>query len=235
MEGYSESRVLDIRNISPFVRQFTLTYSQSHLFVPGQFVILNLPIHSEFSTRSYSIASAPNNEGWIELCIVHKPDGAGTDYLFASIKPGDSLWVSEPQGKFVLDREQKGSICLVCTGTGVAPFRSMIQEMLREGESLDRPVYLVFGNRYAQDILYREEWETLAAEDPRFHFLPVLSREESWNGPRGYVHEHYLPLAKGDSSMCFYLCGWTQMVREAKNRLKELGFPRKQLKFELYD
>ena len=97
------------------------------------------------------------------------------------------------------------------------------------------PVTLVFGNRYEEDILYREEWEALEKLDANFSFIPVLSRQESWQGAKGYVHAAYLPFAHADPATHFYLCGWTTMVREAKNKLKELGFPRKQLKFELYD
>lgn len=234
MDGFRKSEVLAIQDLSPSVKQFRISYPWSGEFLPGQFIMLNLPIEAAFTTRSYSIASAPNNEGWIELCIVRKPAGPGTEFLFEELEIGAELWVSEPQGKFVLEQ---GSVplCFVCTGTGIAPFRSMILGLLNQNGVLDRKVSLVFGNRYKADILYGSEWEDLQNRDPNFSFIPVLSREENWEGARGYVHPSYLSLAEKNPETCFYLCGWTSMVREAKNNLKSLGFSRKQLKFELYD
>lgn len=235
MDEFFSCRLEKIEQLSDSVRSYRFSYPLSDDFLPGQFVMLDLPIDAEFSTRSYSIASAPNKEGWIELCIVLKPGGSGTEYLFDHVKEGDQVRISKPQGKFVLDHGQTGPVCMICTGTGVAPFRSMIQNIREGSGNLARPLYLFFGNRYENDILYRKEWEELEKKDANFHFVPVLSREENWKGARGYVHEHYLPYAVQDASFCFYLCGWSDMVREAKNKLKELGFSRKQLKFELYD
>lgn len=234
MNSQSGGEVLEIRALSPSVRIFRIRYSLSNDFQPGQFIMLDLPIDAEFTTRSYSIASAPNSDGWIELCIVKKPDGPGTRYLFEQIEVGEVLHVSEPQGKFVLE-DVSVPLCMVCTGTGVAPFRSMILGLLKRFNGLPMPVTLVFGNRYEEDILYREEWEQLQKTDPNFTFIPVLSREINWKGVKGYVHESYLPIARNFPETHFYLCGWTTMVREAKNTLKALGFSRKQLKFELYD
>ncbi len=234
MEDFETATILSVEELSETVRSYRITHSCAGSFVPGQFVMLDLPIESEFTTRSYSIASAPNEEGWIELCIVLKPDGAGSQWLFEHAGVGTQLRVSPPNGKFVADQFHEEAKVFVCTGTGVAPFRSMIRNWRKSGP-LPFPVYLVFGNRYEGDILYRGEWELLAREDPNFHFIPVLSRDTDWLGGKGYVHEHYLPLAEQNPGYQFYLCGWSNMVREAKNRLKELGFSRKLLKFELYD
>ncbi|MDX5319526.1 MAG: FAD-binding oxidoreductase [Bacteroidota bacterium] len=234
MSDFLTGEVLEITPLSDIVRQFKISYALSDAFVPGQFVMLDLPIEGEFSTRSYSIASAPNTEGWIELCIVHKPGGLGTTYLFNQVEVGDRITLSAPQGKFVLQEEHQG-IVMVATGTGVAPFRSMIRSMINLPEFNTLPIYLIFGNRFEKDILYRDEWEILEQSRENFHFVPVLSRESDWEGPKGYVHDHYLPIAQAHPNFHFYLCGWTTMVREAKNKLKERGFSRKQLKFELYD
>ncbi|MBI1223570.1 MAG: oxidoreductase [Bacteroidetes bacterium] len=234
MSEFFDCEVLSIQQLSPTVRHFRLCYPMSSTFQAGQFVMLDLPIEADFSTRSYSIASEPNSEGIIELCIVLKEDGAGTRYIFDSIKTGDKLKVSEPQGKFVIADEEKGLV-MICTGTGVAPFRSMIRDLVTKHGSLPHPVYLIFGNRFKQDILYAAEWKALMETDSNFHFIPVLSRDTDWEGARGYVHAFYMPVALENKEYHYYLCGWTSMVREAKNKLKELGYSRKQLKFELYD
>lgn len=232
MDTWYQCEVLERKPLSDSVISLKLAYPDSNSFVPGQFVMLDLPIEGEFSTRSYSIASAPNRESWIELCIVLKPDGAGTPYLFEDVNRGSVLKVSEPQGRFVLE-EGTEPVCLICTGTGVAPFRSFIQHLEKQG--LSREVHLIFGNRTETDILYESEWTSLVKAG-RLHFYPVLSRSSAeWAGVKGYVHEVYPALAEAHPDWTFYLCGWSTMVKEAKNNLKALGFSRKQLKFELYD
>src|SRR5688572_2149134 len=106
MDGFWKSELIAMRSLSPTVRQFTFAYPWSDQFLPGQFVMLDLPIEAEFTTRSYSIASAPNADGWIDLCVVKKPDGPGTHYLFDELNPGGTISISKPQGKFVMSEEK---------------------------------------------------------------------------------------------------------------------------------
>lgn len=220
---------------SPTVNRYFIEVEgvASYDFVPGQFVMLDLPIRHEFTTRSYSIASAPNGTNEIELCIVIKEDGAGTPYIFNNVVVGSRLRVSPPQGRFVLNEPIEREICFISTGTGIAPLRSMAKHIL--GNSIPhRTIYMVFGNRTQADILYRQEMEEMAAHYPEFSFHPVLSRED-WAGAKGYVHPVYEELFADKRDAEFYICGWSDMVREAKNRLKAMGYTRKQINFELYD
>ena len=85
-------------------------------------------------------------------------------------------------------------------------------------------------------MLYRKEFEELAISNPKFAYIPVLSQEK-WEGHQGYLHQVYLnkPKWTGLQNTMFYICGWSQMVKEAKNNLKSMGYSRKEIKFELYD
>lgn len=232
-EFYSGT-ITKIIDESPTVKRYFITIEgvTTFDFLPGQFVMLDLPIQHEFTTRSYSIASAPKSNE-IELCIVLKEDGQGTPYLFENIKVGSKLKVSEPQGRFFLKQPIETDLCLIATGTGVAPLRSMLHSIFNNNIS-HKNLYLVFGNRTEKDILYRKEFEELEKQHPQFKFLPTLSREE-WEGPTGYVHPIYKNLFDGSQPAVFYICGWSSMVKEAKNNLKAMGYPRKQINFELYD
>src|SRR6478609_10719955 len=100
-------------------------------FQPGQFVTLDLPIHEKPAKRirSYSIASWPDGTNVFELLIVLLEGGAGTTYLFNEIREGSELTLRGPQGVFVLPEEIERDIYLICTGTGIAPFRSMIHHI----------------------------------------------------------------------------------------------------------
>lgn len=235
-DDFYTAEVTRVTDESPSVRRYTLSVKDVPVFdfLPGQFVMLDLPIHHQYTTRSYSIASAPNGTNEFELCIVLKEDGAGTPFLFKDIKEGSLLRVSPAQGRFVLQEPIDTDICFIATGTGVAPFRSMVEHIISKNIP-HRNMYLVFGNRTQQDILYRAGFEQLAAEHPEFKFIPVLSREESWPGYNGYVHPVYEEIFADRRPAVFYICGWSNMVREAKNRLKEMGYTRKQINFELYD
>src|SRR5580692_8931058 len=96
-------------------------------FEPGQFVTLDLPIHEKPNKRwrSYSIASWPDGSNIIELVIVLLEGGAGTHYLFNEVGVGSELTLRGPQGVFTLPAPIDNDLFFICTGTGIAPFRSM--------------------------------------------------------------------------------------------------------------
>ena len=96
-------------------------------------------------------------------------------------------------------------------------------------------IYLIFGTRTTQDILYFEEMNYFNNSMINFKYIPTLSREK-WIGKSGYVHEQYLNILKNKSvnNPIFYLCGWGDMVKEARTNLKGLGFKSKKIKLEIY-
>lgn len=209
-------------------------------FTPGQFVTLDLPIHEKPNKRwrSYSIASWPDDTNTFELLIVLLEGGAGTTYLFNEVKEGSALTLRGPQGVFTLPAEIDKDLYFICTGTGIAPFRSMVHH-IKNHQVPHKNIYLIFGTRSQKDLLYHNEIKELEAEVDGFRFIPTLSREE-WEGCCGYVHAVYENLVAenktGDelSPANFYLCGWKAMVDEAKHRILELGYDKKQIHLELY-
>lgn len=235
---YYNGEVVDIQDITPVIKRFFIRVNDFDTFdfAPGQFVMLDLPIESKRTTRSYSIASHPDGTNIFELVIVLKEDGAGTPYLFDHelVKPGTMVKVSKAIGKFTLPEEIEDDICFICTGTGIAPFRSMILDMLHKGDT-DKNIDLIFGCRYEHDILYRQEFEELQNTMPGFNYIPVLSRDTNWQGERGYVHQVYEKLYNDGKPALFYICGWKEMIMQARAKLLEMGYDKSQIKFELYD
>jgi CDP-4-dehydro-6-deoxyglucose reductase len=203
-------------------------------FKPGQFVTLDLPIHEKPNKRwrSYSIASAPDGTGEFELIIVLSKDGLGTNYLFNEIREGSVLTMRGPQGVFILKEEQLAEdLFLICTGTGIAPFRSMIRHIFNKGIPF-KNIHLVFGCRTREDLLYHEELTKLQSEKG-FHYHPTLSREK-WEGHTGYVHAVYEELCEERPAASFFLCGWKGMIDEARERIQAMGYDKKQIHFEIY-
>lgn len=204
-------------------------------FKPGQFVSLDLPIHEKPARRlrSYSIASAPNGTNEIELVIVLLEGGAGTTYLFNEIKEGSEVIVRGPQGVFTLPERLEEDLFFICTGTGIAPFRSMTHYMKATGCPPHKNIYLVCGTRTQGDLLYHKEMVQLAGELEDFHYIPTLSREK-WDGRTGYVHPIYEELIAAKQPAHFFLCGWKDMIQEAKQRITAAGYDRKTIHQELY-
>jgi CDP-4-dehydro-6-deoxyglucose reductase len=210
-------------------------------FLPGQFVTLDLPIHEKPNKRwrSYSIASWPDGTNVIELLIVLLDGGLGTTYLFNDIHEGSELTLRGPQGVFTLPPDIDKDIYLICTGTGIAPFRSMIHH-INNTKQAHQDIYLVYGTRTTKDLVYLDEMRRMEGEVQRFHYIPTLSRED-WNGCCGYVHAVYENLVHQKMNghaeppaANFYLCGWKAMVDEARSRIQKLGYDKKQIHLELY-
>ena len=210
-------------------------------FIPGQFVTIDLPIHEKPNKRwrSYSIASWPDGTNVFELLIVLLDGGMGTTYLFNEVKEGSELTLRGPQGVFVLPENIDQDLYFICTGTGIAPFRSMVHYIQLHNVP-HKDIYLLFGTRKKEDLLYLEEFRDLEKQVPGFHYLPTLSREK-WDGCCGYVHAIYENLVHEKMNgqeqpppAKFYLCGWKNMVDEAKVRIQKLGYDRKAIHQELY-
>jgi len=203
-------------------------------FKPGQFITLDLPIHEKPNKRwrSYSIASWPNGTNEIELVIVLLESGVGTPYLFNEVKVGTELTFRGPQGVFVLPEKIDKDLFFICTGTGIAPFRSMLNYIALHNIP-HKNLYLIFGCRHKCNLLYYDEMLRLEKEIPNFHYLPTLSREE-WEGRKGYVHTIYEELTRDKPPAEFMLCGWKNMIDEAKQRIQAMGYERKAIHQELY-
>jgi ferredoxin-NADP reductase len=221
-------------------------------FKPGQFVTLDLPIHEKPAKRwrSYSIASWPDGTNIFELVIVLLEGGAGTNYLFHEVGVGSELILRGPQGVFVLPEPIEKDLFFICTGTGVAPFRSMAHHILNHNVP-HKNIYLIFGCRKWGDCLYGPELRKLEEDVGSFRYIPTFSREEPANFDHlirvGYVHSVYEEICKGNlvplpenpeqmvvKPASFYLCGWKNMIDEAKQRIQALGYDRKAIHQELY-
>jgi ferredoxin-NADP reductase len=205
-------------------------------FVPGQWLSVkaNTPDGEEM-TRAYSIASPPSANGHLALCLNRVDDGFMSNHL-CSLKEGADIAFQGPFGDFVL-RPPLGDTAFIATGTGIAPFRSMLHWLLAERDRHQgRQFWLLFGARREQDIYYREEFERLAADHVNFHFLPTLSRGEAgWKGLRGYVQEHLAEIVGTRTDMHAYICGLDKMVKANRELLKRLGWDRTSIRYEKYD
>ncbi|GAC1351719.1 MAG: FAD-binding oxidoreductase [Polyangiales bacterium] len=258
--------LISAQMLSSNVRALTFEAGAGFTWKPGQWVNFFLPLHAEPSARisplphdergaplkrPYSIASAPRGDGRFEIAVTLVEGGPASTFLHA-IEAGTSVTISEPQGFFLLE-ERVRPVLMIGTGTGVAPFRAMLQnlaaDVARDAVNSAPPIALLFGVRTEADILYRGEFETLARSFPAFRFCPTLSRaSDAWRGKRGHVQTHLADLLSGlppsspsanDSpgpDIDAYVCGLTKMVHEVRTLLREsFGVERKRVHIERYD
>jgi ferredoxin-NADP reductase len=233
-----DARVLRSVSLSEFTRHIELEVSgvSRFGFVPGQWLSVKAKTpDGEEITRAYSIASPPSENGHVAFCLNRVPDGFMSNYL-CNLEDGTKISFQGPFGDFILRPPLRDTV-FIATGTGIAPFRSMLHWLLAESDRHQgRQLWLLFGARHEQDIYYREEFEHLAAEHADFRFLPTLSRAGSeWKGLRGYVQQHLGEIVGMRTDMHAYICGLDKMVKANRDLLKSLGWDRTSIRYEKYD
>lgn len=168
----------------------------------------------------YSIASAnnPRNPGQFELAVaIH----AGADVM-DTLPIGAELEVEGPAGAFIWQAAPSPSALLVGAGTGIAPLRALVEaELARESETR---VLLLAGHREPEDVLFAEDFARLAAQHPRFHFIPTLTAGDSaWIGRRGRVQAQLLEAVNSLAPLDAYVCGRLEMVNDVVRLLVAHG------------
>jgi CDP-4-dehydro-6-deoxyglucose reductase len=240
-----DSKVTRIEDESSTTKRFWVKVDTEETldFKAGQFVTMDLPIHEKRTKRwrSYSIANHPDGSNILEFCVVKLEGGAGTKYLFEEVEIGSNIRFKGPSGTFTLPENIENDLVFICTGTGVAPFRSMLWDLVEQKKTHGN-IHLIFGTRFGEGILYKKEFKELEQKIPNFKYSIALSREEnmpSLNGTeirKGYVHQFYLDNYKEvNPNVDFYICGWSNMIDEAvENLILKLGYDKKQVHYELY-
>lgn len=235
LQPWRTGKVIDIIQETHNTRRFVIQIPELEKFdfIPGQFITFDLPIDEKPSKRlrSYSIASWPNGTNVLELVIVLLEGGLGTTYLFNKVTVGSELILRGPQGVFTLKDEMlTKDLIMICTGTGIAPFRSMVHD-IKNHNIPHKNIYLLYGTRTQKDLLYFNEFKEFELEN--FQYIPTLSREQ-WEGRSGYVHLIYEEICANKQPASFLLCGWKNMLDEAKKRIVDMGYDRKSIHQESY-
>ncbi|MBZ5667316.1 MAG: oxidoreductase [Acidobacteriia bacterium] len=233
-----DARVMRSIPLSDFTKHIELEVSgvPRFGFVPGQWLSVKATTpDGEEITRAYSIASPPSENGRVVFCLNRVQDGFMSNHL-CSLAEGETITFQGPFGDFILRPPPRDTV-FIATGTGIAPFRSMLHWLLAESDRhRGRQFWLLFGARTEQDIYYREEFDRLAAKHDNFHFLPTLSRAtDDWKGLRGYVQQHLGEIVGMRTDMHAYICGLDKMVKANRELLKSLGWDHTSIRYEKFD
>lgn len=187
------------------------------LFAAGQYISVAM---EGGDSRNYSIANPPRLNDIVELHVRHIPGGMFSDNVLKKLQPGDTLAIELPFGLFTWGDDHSAPAIMLATGTGFAPLKSMVQELI--DRKINRPVHLFWGGEREADIYERNLVQSWANKLPWFDFTAVLANPEpSWDGERGYVQQAVMN-RYGDLSRHFvYACGNPIMIQQARAQLVE--------------
>jgi ring-1,2-phenylacetyl-CoA epoxidase subunit PaaE len=211
-------------------------------FRPGQSVTVRRVVDGREERRSYSICApvgAPLRIGVREVT-----GGAVSAWLVRDVRPGDTVEVQPPSGRFVADPAAGGRHVLVAAGSGITPMISIAGSLLAGGPSTGSGaarVTLFYGNRHTSSVMFAEELADLKdAYGPRFELVHLLSREprevELFTGrlDRDRFATLLRALVPVEAVDGFWLCGPHEMVVGARAVLSALGVPKERLHAELF-
>jgi len=187
--------------------------------------------------RSYSIASPPSREGEVDLTVERIADGEVSPYFHDVLEVGDRVEVRGPiGGYFVWEPSLGGPLLLVAGGSGVVPLMAMLRE--RAAADPKPMAVLVHSSRTYDDIIYRDELASLAANDAALHVIQTLTRSQppGWTGYDRRIDRPMLAeaIAAAGPQPLVYICGPTLLVEAAANALVELGVPPAQVRTERF-
>lgn len=198
-------------------------------FRPGQYFSLGLVRDgSRPLQRPYSAASAPGSADRLEFLIRRVPDGALTPTLWR-LSPGARLRIGRPKGLFTLLPDDTRTHLFVASGTGVAPFISMIESLGRLADP--PPVVVVHGVARVAELAYRDRFEDWSRSRLRIRYEPTISRptepgNAGWTGRFGRAESALADVVTGlgkPRGIVAYLCGNPGMIASAEARLRALG------------
>jgi ferredoxin-NADP reductase len=238
-------RLAESRMLAPSVRHMAFERADGtpFAFIPGQFVQVHFSYADGKPTkRSYSVATIGGGDGApvqrVEMAVSYVEGGAATD-LLGQLQEDQTIDASGPYGRFCLmDADTNKRYLLVATGTGVTPYRAMLPQIRQLIAKRGVEVALVYGARNSGELLYGDEFEAFAAENPQFHFYACLSREARTHprahDRRGHVQVGLDELKPNADTDIAYLCGNPNMVDQAFALLKDAGLPIPHIRREKY-
>ena len=200
---------------------FRLPPTTNLKYLAGQYVELSF----DGITRSYSVANSPCSLNKIELHVKRVDGGAMSEKVFNAWQKNTLVRLTGPVGTFFV-RESKHSLVFLVTGTGFAPVKAVVEDLINKDDV--RQIYIYWGGRTEIDFYSKLplDWQ---ASHKNITFIPVLSCANSdWQGRNGYIQNAMVKDFSEYSAIDVYACGSPAMIADAKALLINKGLPKKQ-------
>lgn len=233
-------RIAEVREVvveTPRVRTFVLDVPGWPGHRPGQHVEVRLTGEDGLQAqRTYSIASEPEAPQ-VALTVERIEEGEVSPYLVGDVRPGDRFELRGPiGGYFVWTVAQGGPLFLVAGGSGVVPLMSMLRHRAAAGSAL--PATLLFSSRSAEEVIYRDEMERMAAASggPRIVHTLTRAQPDGWSGGRRRIDRAMLSETGFAPSAhpWNFICGPTSLVEAVATLLLDLGHEPSRIRTERF-
>ena len=232
-------RITEILDETPAIKTFRLvdgrTGKAPFSYIAGQFVTLAAMVSGKRVSRSYTIASSPTENRFIDLTIKREEKGLFSRYLHDELRVGSTIDASGPQGFFTFTGSEAESLVLIGAGVGVTPLMSVLRYLTATRWA--GGLTLLFVCRTPADFLFRRELEETARSNPRFRLVVTMTKAEEgeWQGLRGRftseMIERNVPEIRESR---VHICGPARMMEETKAVLLKLGVPSLAIKLESF-
>lgn len=201
-------------------------------FKTGQFIALFWPDSPKYR-RAYSLSSSALDRGFFEITV--KREGKMGTRIVDWAKPGDTMGVFPPTGKFLPVFEPGKHLICIAGGSGVTPFRGFVREATKR--KLDTKITILYSVRTPKEIIFNDKFRKLESANPNFEFHVTCTRlgtDDRWTGRRGRIDAAWVNEQIADlSNTVFYACGPNALVEFSENLvLREMGVPKIQMKTE---
>jgi ferredoxin-NADP reductase len=235
---WRSARVTGLHDETANARTITLAVRDWPGHIAGQHVDLRLTAPDGYSAvRSYSIASAPNSDGRIEITVERLANGEVSPYLTKELIVGDELELRGPVGGwFVWRRDQTEPIQLVAGGSGIVPLMAMIRSRASAGSSA--PFRLLYSVREPGAVFYQDELQALSDQDHSVIVTYAYTRVTPKDSPRppGRIDAMLIATGTWPSNLAAtsYVCGPTSFVENATDLLIAAGYGRENIRTERF-
>ncbi len=203
-------------------------------FLAGQYLEILLP---DGKRRAFSIASPPQSEDIIELHIRHVEGGGFTGWVFDTLKERDILRLEAPLGNFFIRNDQTDrQMILMGGGTGFAPLKSMIEDLLAHHDK--RPLHLFWGVRNQAELYLHELAQQWAEQNDHIQYSSALSGPQSGDQAdffNGFVHAAVLQQYPQLSAFDIYMSGPPAMIDAGRAAFLENGAEQRRIFFDSFE
>lgn len=235
---WTPAKVTAIVPRTPRITSFFFAWPGPMSFIPGQHMDVRLTAPDGYEAqRSYSIASAPEHTGHLELAIERLANGEVSTFLHDEVRVGDEIELRGPiGGHFVWSVQDGGPLLLIGGGSGVVPLISMIRHHAAQGS--EHPVTLVASARTAAHLLLLDELRSLHAGLRAFALVATVTRETPAHPDlqAGRIDSALLARVLKERGRPFrtFVCGSNAFVESVTRVLLDMEFPADQIRTERY-
>lgn len=215
------SAVVQVKELlAPDVCRLLIEPSTGFVYNPGQSLQLRRP---DGLTRSYSLASQPDEDPYLEIHVKRIAGGAMSNWIFDALAEGAEIDVHGPAGESYYHRREMRDhhLLFIATGTGVGPVFGVVQEALNNGHRGEIHVY--HGSRTAAGLYEHEQLRAVTAQYPNVRYTGCLSGEDLPGTVRGRAHDVAFAAHRELDNWQVFIYGRPEMVQAAVLRAKVAG------------